>query len=102
MMRAYPTQAVQTFPFRERDYACIHPDTYKYFLAPEEVAQVWRRLEAAYGESQINHTFRIQEIETPRLFLRSTTRKNPITVIRKRRCTDADIQALHELVGYHG
>ncbi|MCA9662636.1 MAG: hypothetical protein KC486_30125 [Myxococcales bacterium] len=50
----------------------------------------------------MNGAFRMMEIEAERFFLRSVIGGNPITVIRKRACTDADIDELHALFGYEG
>lgn len=86
--------------YRERHHACIHPETYKYFLARGEVRAVWERLRAAYGAPRERPSVHVIEIETPRLLLRATAAGNPITVIRKRRCTPADIAALHAVLGY--
>lgn len=87
-------------PTRERHYACIHPETYKYFFDKHEVREVWQRLAAAYGEVRRPPGFGVMEIQHERFILRSTSAGNPITVIRTRRCTDADVEALHRLLGY--
>ncbi|MFO7565071.1 MAG: hypothetical protein R6X02_20665 [Enhygromyxa sp.] len=39
-------------------------------------------------------------MKSARLILRATLSGNPITVIRKRKCTDADIVELHALIGF--
>lgn len=88
------------FPYRERHRACIHPETYKYFFAREQVAAVWSRLRAAYGDVREKPSVRVIEIETPRLLLRATVAGNPITVIRKRSCGPDDIAALHAVLGF--
>lgn len=88
------------FPYRELHRACIHPETYKYFLARERVAEVWARLAAAYGSPREKTSVHVVEIETAKFLLRATTAKNPITVIRKRACTADDIAALHVLLEY--
>lgn len=88
-------------PYRERHYACIHPETYKYFLAREQVEPVWQRLAQVYGKPRIIRGFGVREIQAKRLILRSTAGGNPITVIRKRACTIDDVAALHELIGFH-
>lgn len=87
-------------PRRARHYACIHPETYKYFFAREDVREVWRRLAETYGAPQINHGFGVTEIQGERLILRATLGGNPITVIRTRRCTPADVDAFHRLIGF--
>lgn len=88
------------FPYRELHRACIHPQTYKYFFSREQVAAVWARLIAAYGAPRVLPSVHVVEIETPRLLLRATSAKNPITVIRKRSCTDEDIAGLHVIFEY--
>ena len=35
---------------RERVPACVHPETYKYFLDRDAVLPTWARLAARYGE----------------------------------------------------
>ncbi len=87
-------------PSRARHHACIHPETYKYFFARREVAAVWDRLAAAYGEIRRGGPFGIIEIHSPRFIFRATMGGNPITVIRTRHCSEADVEALHRLIGY--
>lgn len=87
-------------PTRERHYACIHPETYKYFFAKHEVAAIWQRLAATYGEPRELGGFGAMEIQAGPFILRATLGGNPITVIRTRRCTSADVEALHRLIGF--
>ena len=87
-------------PYRELHRACIHPETYKYYFARAEVAAVWTRLQAAYGAPRLLPSVHVVEIETPRLLLRATRARNPITVIRKRACTEDDIAGLHVLFAF--
>lgn len=88
------------FPYRELHRACIHPETYKYFLARDRVSAVWARLVEAYGRPREKTSVHVVEIETARFLLRATTAGNPITVIRKRACTSEDIAGLHVLLEY--
>ena len=85
---------------RERVPACVHPETYKYFLDREAVLATWQRLVDRYGEPRRNPGFRTMEIAAPRFMLRSTLLGNPVTVLRRRDCTAADIAELHALLGY--
>ncbi len=85
---------------RERVHACIHPETYKYFLPREEVLHTWKRLAQAYGEPTVTPGFGVMEIRTPRLLLRSTRMLNPITVIRLRKCTPADVEEFHVILQF--
>jgi len=85
---------------RERVRACIHPETYKYFLERDRVLEIWARLDEAYGARVVTPGFGVVEIRTARLLLRATRMLNPVTVIRLRRCTDADIDALHERLDF--
>ncbi|PRQ05979.1 hypothetical protein [Enhygromyxa salina] len=87
-------------PTRVRHYACIHPETYKYFFAKHDVLAVWGRLAAIYGEPSVRPGFGVIEIQSERLILRATTGGNPITVIRTRRCTSQDVEALHRVFGF--
>ena len=89
-------------PTRARHYACIHPETYKYFFAKHEVLDVWQRLAAAYGEIRRPAGVAIMEIQHACFIVRATSGGNPITVIRTRRCTPDDVEALHRVLGYVG
>lgn len=85
---------------RERVPACIHPDTFKYFLAREAVLATWARLVARYGELRRDPAFRTMEVVGPRFTVRSTWLGNPVTVLRRRGCSAADIRELHAILGY--
>lgn len=85
---------------RERSYACIHPETYKYFLELGEVQRVWRVLEASYGPITTTPGFGVIEIRAQRFLFRAVAGGNPITVIRLRGCTAADVETLHERIGF--
>jgi hypothetical protein len=85
---------------RELVHACSRGGTYKYFVPREHVHAVWRRLAQAYGPIVRDPVMKTMQIESPRLIFRSTLLANPITVIRKRKCTSEDITRMHELVGY--
>lgn len=87
-------------PYRERVHACIHPETFKYFLERGKVAGVWEALERRYGPIKGNGAFRMAEIEGEHFWLRAVIGGNPITVIRKRSCDDAAIAELHRLLGF--
>ena len=87
-------------PFRQRSYACIHPETYKYFFARGQVLPLWRRLSARYGEPDVNSSFGTLQLDTRSLLLRSVIGGNPITVIRKRGCTATDVDQLHQIFGF--
>ncbi len=85
---------------RERVPACVHPETYKYFLERDEVVAVWQRLVARYGELRKDLAFRAMEVVAPRFRVRATLLGNPVTVLRRRDCTADDIAELHALLGY--
>lgn len=87
-------------PTRERVHACIHPETFKYFFERDRVRGLWRELEARYGPPTTQGTFRIMELETEHFWLRSVIGGNPITVLRKRSCSDAAIAELHQIFGF--
>ena len=42
------------------------------------------------------------EVESTCFIFRSTFHSNPVTVIRKRACTDEAVAAMHVLVGFDG
>lgn len=85
---------------RERSYACIHPETYKYFFDVHEVRRVWAVLERCYGPITTTPGFGVIEIQSERFLFRAVGGGNPITVIRRRGCTEADVATLHEHIGY--
>lgn len=85
---------------RARHYACIHPETYKYFLPRQAVVPTWARLERRYGPIARRAGFGVMEIQHPRLILRATIGGNPITVIRTRHCELGDVDELHALLDY--
>lgn len=85
---------------RERVPACVHPETYKYFLERDEVVATWQRLVARYGEPRRDLSFRTMEVVAPRFRVRATLLGNPVTVLRRRDCTADDIAELHALLGY--
>jgi hypothetical protein len=85
---------------RELVHACSRGGTFKYFVPREHVAAVWRRLAEAFGPIVRDPVMKTMQIESPALMFRSTLLANPITVIRKRKCTEEDIARMHELVGY--
>ena len=91
-----------SLPTRAPVPACIHPQTFKYFFHRDTVTELWRRLAERYGTLKMNGAFRMMEIEGEHFFLRSVIGGNPITVIRKRSCTDAAIAELHAIFGYEG
>lgn len=85
---------------RERSYACIHPETYKYFFAVDEVRRVWGLLESHYGPIETTPGFGVIQIQAERFVFRAIASGNPITVIRRRGCSPADVATLHERIGY--
>ena len=85
---------------RERVPACVHPETYKYFLDRDAVLPTWARLAARYGEPRRDPSFRTMEVVAPRFRVRATLLGNPVTVLRQRACTAADIDELHAVLGY--
>jgi hypothetical protein len=89
-------------PYRERVMSCPRGGTFKYFFARSSVAEVWRRLEEVYGAARRNEAFKSLEIEESRFIFRATYLMNPITVFRKRSCSDFDVAEFHALVGYRG
>ncbi len=84
---------------RQRSYACIHPETYKYYFSVDSVMHVWRQLSDRYGDIRHIAGFGTMQIDGSRFLFRSVASGNPITVIRKRRCTEEDVRALHEYLG---
>ncbi len=79
--------------------ACIHPDTFKYTFDPSAVEALWEELQSAYGPVDHNPAFKTVQLEIPAFYLRAVDTGNPITVVRKRHSTAADVAALHELFG---
>lgn len=85
---------------RERVPACVHPETFKYFLERDAVIATWSRLAARYGEIRRSPGFKTMEVAGPRFTVRSTLLGNPVTVLRRRDCTPDDIAELHAILGY--
>ena len=85
---------------RERVPACVHPETYKYFLERDEVVATWERLAARYGPPRRDPGLRPREVVAPRFRVRATQLGNPVTVLRRRDCTPDDIAELHALLGF--
>jgi hypothetical protein len=92
---------METLPYREKVIACERGGTYKYFLAADRVAPVWAALTRRYGEITKDAVRATIEIVTPVLIVRSTLLGNPVTVFRKRGCTEADVASLHEALEFH-
>lgn len=80
----------------------VHGGTYKYFVPADEVEAVWLKLEAAYGPRKRDAGMKTIEVESTCFIFRSTLRPGPLTVIRKRSCTDDAVTAMHVLVGFDG
>jgi hypothetical protein len=87
-------------PYRLRVFACIHPDTYKYYFDRGSVWPTWEALEREFGPISRNDAFGTQEILTRALIIRSTKLGNPVTVIRRRTCSPADVAKFHDVVGF--
>lgn len=87
-------------PYREFVHACIHPETYKYFLERGQVVAVWQALERRYGPATTKGAFRMMEIAAEHFWLRAVIGGNPITVIRRRGCPKAAIDELHRIFAY--
>lgn len=85
---------------RERSYACIHPETYKYFFDAGEVRRIWGVLEECYGPLHSTPGFGVLEIQSERFLFRAVGGGNPITVIRRRSCTEDDVVTLHQRIGF--
>lgn len=85
---------------RERVWNCVHPDTFKYYLDRDDVIATWRRLAARYGAPSAPSSFGVVEIHTERLWIRAPRFLNPITVVRRRQSTSADVEELHALLGF--
>jgi len=87
-------------PYRELVHACSRGGTFKYFFGRGDVVSVWDRLVVRYGPIKRNEAMKTMEIESERFILRSTLLANPITVIRKRRCTEDDVNELHAVLAF--
>ena len=91
---------MSTSPYREHVHACAFRQTYKYYFPRELVQDVWSRLERKYGAIRRNQQFKTMEIECALFSFRSTWLANPITVIRRRHCSEEDVRQFHEVVGF--
>ena len=89
-----------SFPFRRRVHACTHPETFKYFLHPDDVAHTWQRLTDRFGAPRRIEGFGLLEMSDNRLLLRAPGSGNPLTVIRTRDCQDEDVADLHRRLAF--
>jgi hypothetical protein len=87
-------------PYREKVQACALKHTYKYFFEKDDVGAAWQRLEGAYGPARRNEAMKTLEINHAKFVIRATHLGNPITVFRKRRCTEDDVEELHRVIGF--
>ncbi len=87
-------------PYREKVIACERGGTFKYFLAADRVTATWAALAATYGEVKRDPARATVEIVSRAFIVRATLLGNPITIMRKRACTDEDIGALHAILGF--
>lgn len=87
-------------PFRLPVPACIHAQTYKYFLEPTVVEGTWARLVEAFGEMRVLAGVGIRQIDGAGLIIRSVGAGNPITVLRTSACRTADVAGLHAILGF--
>jgi hypothetical protein len=90
---------VVKLPFRKRDYSCLTRLTYKYFVEPERIAEIWRLLEAELGPIQRIEPMRVQQISSPALIVRSTFDGNPITVMQ-RSIEPGALDRVHAIFGF--
>ncbi len=86
--------------FRKKDYACVHPETYKYFLEASETERIWREIAAHIGPLKRNSSLGTLEVCGKHLWFRATAKGNPITVIRRRGCLAEHVRWFHELIGF--
>ena len=96
------------FPFRTKLAGCgsnraelaERNVTFKYFFEKEQVSNIWDQLQERYGPIREKPSFSVMEIESKLFRFRATSVGNPITIIRKRKCTEDDIERLHALIGF--
>src|SRR4051812_47717617 len=79
-----------TVPSRYKAQACIHSETYKYFFAPKSLPSLWKKLVKKYGKIELNEVLKVKSINSAKFLFRAVYAGNPITVIRKRKCTLRD------------
>ncbi len=78
-------------------HACSSPRTYKYFLPTDQIQSIWTMLRSEYGRPRQINGVNILHLETDTLLLRSPACGTPVTVVRKRSCSDSDIARLHQI-----
>lgn len=88
------------YPYREPVYTCVEPDTYRYYVAPEAIPEVWRVLGEKYGRVVENKGFRTRQIVCDVFLIRASVNGNPITLIRRHRCSPRDVSRFHDIVGF--
>jgi hypothetical protein len=89
-------------PYRELVPMCAIKETYKYFFAKDSIEETWRLLGERYGPLRRDESLKTMQIESREFLFRSTWLANPITVIRKRGCSEEHLREFHALVGYEG
>lgn len=90
-----------TDPYRERVFSCPRDRTYKYFFGREATEPTWRRLVEAFGPPA-KGACGILVLETTHFLMRAPAWGNPLTVLRKRGWTEADVQRLHGILCFPG
>ena len=86
--------------WRVRVHACVKASTYKYFLDPGALQDVWHELEGAFGRAQTIAGFNLVQISTKSFVARAPSCGNPITVVRKRDFVEEDIRCLHRIFAF--
>lgn len=84
---------------RRKLQACIHPETYQYFLPDTQVESIWTEIEHCYGDIQRN-SFNAMWVESRTLLLKAPLSGSPLTALRKRHCSTTDIKHLHLLLKF--
>lgn len=79
---------------------CIHPETYQYYLANQQTANIWSRLEDCYGKIQRN-AFNVMWIESKTFLFKAPLTGSPLTVLRKRHCCSSDVKFFHQLIEFN-
>lgn len=86
--------------YRKQHYACITPETYKYFFSKSRIQDAWKTLSEHYGDIKFNDSFNTQEIQHINFIIRATQAGNPATIIRLDSCQETDIDELHQLLEF--
>lgn len=85
---------------RLKVHSCQNSSTYKYFVSPDRISEIWKALEDAFGEVEEVGVFSLRQISNTAFTLRASPMGNPITVIQSRDCAAEMLEQLHQILQF--